>query len=102
MKYSIPLPEEITEVDMEFPFTSDTSISPGDYLKVRIEEGEVSEKFWIMIKIYSNDYLVLEGKLIDMIETEDELLIEIISSRSNLQRTWCLTKKYSKIEYSIT
>ena len=55
-----------------------------------------------MIKIYSDDYLVLEGTLIDMIETDDELLIEIISSRSGLQRTWCLTKKYSKIEYVIS
>jgi len=44
------------------------------------------------VKIYSNDWLLLEGVLHEKIETDDQILIDLTSSRSNRRKIWVLNK----------
>lgn len=53
------------------------------------------------MKIWSNDYLILEGEYHEHIEDDNGILLDFTSSRSSQRKILYISKSYSKIEIEI-
>lgn len=53
------------------------------------------------IKIWSNDWLILDGILHDIIVDQSGIIVDLTSSGSNRRSTWSLSNKFSNILYEI-